>query len=128
MGFHARFTQISENLLFHAGDPLRFDRLLYNKGNAYSADNGVFLAPVTGQYVIFTSVVASPHSWRKIDNYISLQVDWNWLAAVGVSNKESTSVQAVYRVTKGSSVWVKCVYDNVKFWDATFSMALLHAE
>ena len=119
---------MAENTRLRSGDKITFDEVLYNKGQAYNSATGIFTVPVTGQYVIHASVVGSPRSSRKLDNFISIQLGWEWLGAVGVSNKESASVQAVYRLVEGRALWIKNVNDNVMFWDGTFSAALVQAE
>ncbi|XP_053379901.1 heavy metal-binding protein HIP-like [Mercenaria mercenaria] len=69
-GVHVAFTAGLSHSILHAGEHqnIVFDHVETNVGNAYNPHHGVFLAPVTGTYLFYTSVMAESNReiWCQI--------------------------------------------------------------
>ncbi len=69
--------------------PVKFDRILYNPGQHYSSQDGVYKVPYSGMYHIYTQLLGSDHSHL----YSYLQVDGNEL----LYTFEFSSSSRIYR-------------------------------
>ena len=105
----AFFATLSKDLQ-HAGQnqPVVFDRVVTNVGNAYNSHVGSFTAPVSGFYVFSVSLLNYPghttgYQFHKNNDLISSI----FLHAPDASHYESTSQTVVIQLTKGDDVTLR---------------------
>jgi len=104
------FLALLSSDLHHEGNnqPIVFDRVVTNVGNAYNPHVGSFTAPVSGIYVFSVSLLSMPGhitycQWVKNNEFISKI----FIHAPGAGLNESTSQTVVVQLTKGDDVTLR---------------------
>jgi len=97
--------------ILHAGQnqPIVFDRVVTNVGNAYNPHLGAFTAPVAGIYVFSVSLLSiaghtTHYQIKKNNNFIS---NIYLRTPPGAGEYESTSQTVVLQLTKGDDVTLR---------------------
>jgi len=96
--------------LQHAGanQPVVFDRVVTNVGNAYNPHVGVFTAPVSGIYVFSVSLLNYPgHTTNYHLNKNNDVISAIYLHAPDAGHHEATSQTVVLQLTKGDDVTLR---------------------
>ena len=122
VAFFARLTTKTPNLA-HNQD-IVFDHVVTNVGNGYHGNHGLFVAPVSGLYVISATVMAYlPGPTRHI-SHAKVVKNGQLLAILGqhgVSVWDTSSVTIVVELQKGDDVAVQSDMQNLTFWGDNFS-------
>jgi len=102
IAFSARTSQRLENL--EQWETIPFGDVITNKGNCYSKDTGLFIAPMKGMYVFFVHIVGSTKS-----NEISLRKNNNnvmWLYSSPSTIRGNDANMIVMEIAEGDEVKV----------------------
>ena len=89
-----------------ANQNIAFDNIITNVGDAYNSHVGAFIAPVSGIYVLSTTLLSYPGS----DTHFSVLHNGNMVAKIyqliNGDDYESSSVTVVLQLSKGDDVSV----------------------
>ena len=105
VGFTAYLDHSIEHLQMN--QPVIFDKTLFNEGNSYNSQNGVFTCPLDGVYLFFfdlSTINVSQIVAKLVVNNINT-VD-AISDTISVNHEAQGSNLAILRLTKGSHVWV----------------------
>ncbi|XP_025079830.1 complement C1q tumor necrosis factor-related protein 5-like [Pomacea canaliculata] len=91
------------NVYIDSGDPVVFDQVRRNEGNAYNPATGVFTAPFNGTYFFVLTAAAYQHYSSVL---LSLGDNGSTFCQVETTNTAKSCVATVYRA-KGQQVWVR---------------------
>jgi len=101
-------TQTMDLYSVNLGQPLVFERVITNVGNAYNPHVGVFTAPVSGIYVFSVSLYASGFAKQYIlkKNYEAISgIDIHYTDDTGMATSKM-SLTVVLQLAKGDEVTV----------------------
>jgi hypothetical protein len=115
-----------------AGSTVKFDQVIYNGGNGYDPQTGVFTCVKSGLY-LFTMVIQAQFNVQRQDLPVALVIDGTRYAyAVSDPLEDGTDVQGVNTVVihlnRGQRVWVETYYhDHISVFRtfSTFSGVLI---
>ena len=110
----AFFATLSSHIL-HEGQnqPIAFDRVVTNVGNAYNPHVGLFAAPVSGIYVFSVSLLSYPGHTTHYDFFKNNEfISAIYLHTPGAGQYESTSQTVVLQLTKGDDVTLRNSYSD----------------
>jgi hypothetical protein len=93
-----------------ANSVLKFNRVLYNLGNAYNNYTGIFTVPVNGTYLFSFQI----EEWDTPEIVCKLQVDGT--NQVGAQSGNT----AILGLAKGQSVWVQIINNGRFYGESTF--------
>lgn len=98
--------------LLNLGDqhPIVFDKIITNKGAAYHANTGIFIAPFKGLYVFHLSAMSIPGKAQFLafihDGKV---VNGAYPDATGTPGHQTTGSRWVMELEQGSEVWIRTV-------------------
>ncbi|KAL3832060.1 hypothetical protein ACJMK2_023739 [Sinanodonta woodiana] len=129
IAFLARLT--NTEFPFAHGQPVIFDNLYANLGNAYNPHNGMFRAPVAGLYIVLFTVASEVDRTPDIE----IVVDGSVLCRAVVSSNiySGSSCNAIVHLNAGDNVWARALYDHPDakirgFFFSTFSIGMLSSD
>ncbi|XP_045195286.1 heavy metal-binding protein HIP-like [Mercenaria mercenaria] len=120
VGFFATLTQLS---LAHLGahQNIVFDDIVTNVGNAYNNHQGVFIAPVSGLYLITTSILSGPNKEIWADIVVN-GTEIVRLNGRGTDGRHGNGAQTVViALKKGDDVSVQNVRTDDDYWGDKYS-------
>ena len=107
------FTVADASLAGHnSGDVIKFPSILYNEGDHFDRDTGIFTCPVTGMYNFH--VALRSHPTRVVAASIPyehspwLHITMASIYADGAAGMTSSN-QAVFKCDQGVKVWVEAI-------------------
>lgn len=105
------------------------DCILTNIGGGYSAQTGVFTAPVTGTYIFL--ITTGPWAIDKVSRLVVVVDTYN-VAFLLVKGEASCTAHAAVKISAGQKVWLETFDgDNCLFshnWMTSFSGMLVQPE
>ena len=89
-----------------AGQPIVFDSVITNIGNAYDSMTGVFTTPVRAVYVFEMTLMTDPGCYQYLELVQNdKHVIWNYGQATGQLDSSSRTV--TIELAKGAKVWIR---------------------
>lgn len=128
VGFTAKLSEHATNLGLN--QPVIFDNVHTNVGNAYSRDTGVFTAPVNGTYYFISTIMCHPGDFLEAEmvhngNHVVFLYAYDSGFEQGVNG-------AVLVLSQGDHVWIRIAHEDAdkvygRDWSA-FSGFLLFSD
>lgn len=133
-GPHVAFTAGLKGygtFIFAAGQPVKFDSVLYQVGGGYDISTGIFTAPRAGLYIIFSTIVAAHGEsfWSRIVINGSEKAGMMAYNYASVDVYQSASNFIVQQLQVGDRVWIKLYYGQHLYSyisDTTFSVVMIN--
>lgn len=124
---------VSAGRRYSTNEPVIFDTILFNIGDAFDPISSIFTCPVTGVYVVTVSVASYSSGYAQVIIVKEGQKQTGVFADDVSGQISAASTSAVTACIAGERVWVEStagatsIRANVDVRDTSFSVFLLNA-
>lgn len=123
IAFHAVLSEAHEYPHLSTGQPVAFNQVLLNLGNAYHSIHGVFIAPIDGVYVFSTSILCVAGAASRFDAAITKNgnITAKVLGQGDNSHYDQGSVTVTVELVTNDEVAVEILNTDTSIWGHAYT-------